>query len=52
MSVTYYYVKPGDTLRSIASAVYRDSNVWHDIAKLNGIRDPRRVRVGQSLKLP
>jgi nucleoid-associated protein YgaU len=44
-----YTVKSGDTLSGIAS-VY--GITWQELAKLNGIDDPRRLRVGQELQLP
>lgn len=47
-----YTVKSGDTLSAIAVKVYRSSSRWVDIAKLNKITDPRKLRVGQVLKLP
>lgn len=47
-----YTVKAGDTLSAIAARELGDSSRWTDIADLNGIRDPRKLRVGQVLKLP
>jgi LysM repeat protein len=44
-----YTVKSGDTLSGIAS-VY--GTTWQELAELNGIDDPRRLRVGQELRLP
>jgi LysM repeat protein len=44
-----YTVKSGDTLAGIAS-VY--GTTWQELAELNGIDDPRRLRVGQELQLP
>ncbi len=44
-----YKVRSGDTLSGIAS-VY--GTTWQELAELNGIDDPRRLRVGQELKLP
>lgn len=44
-----YTVKSGDTLSGIAS-VY--GTTWQELAELNGIDDPRRLRVGQELQLP
>ena len=43
-----YTVKSGDTLSGIAS-VY--GTTWQELAELNNIEDPRRLRVGQELKL-
>lgn len=47
-----YTVKRGDTLSVIAQHVLGNSARWHEIADLNGIRDPRRLQVGQVLRLP
>lgn len=47
-----YVVKAGDTLSGIAAKVYDDASEWRRIADKNGIRDPRKLRVGQKLKLP
>jgi nucleoid-associated protein YgaU len=47
-----YTVKRGDTLSGIAGKVLGNAGRWHDIANLNGIRDPRTLRVGQVLRLP
>lgn len=47
-----YTVKAGDTLTGIAVRIYRSESRWRDIAKANGITDPRKLRVGQVLKLP
>ncbi|MDB4894313.1 MAG: hypothetical protein JWN15_575 [Firmicutes bacterium] len=47
-----YVVRRGDTLSSIAFAVYRDPEVWRDIARNNGIRDPRSLEPGTVLQLP
>jgi LysM repeat protein len=42
-------VKSGDTLSEIAAA---HGTTWQEIARLNGITDPKRIHVGQVLKLP
>ncbi len=47
-----YVVKRGDTLVKIAQATLGTYKRWPEIAKLNGIRDPRKLQVGQRLKLP
>lgn len=44
-----YTVKSGDTLSGIAG-VY--GTTWQELAELNNLEDPRRLRVGQELKLP
>lgn len=45
-------VKVGDTLPNIAHRVYRNASVWRDIARANGIRDPRVLEPGTRLILP
>lgn len=47
-----YTVKTGDTLPSIAAAVYGNWQMWVQIAQLNGIRDPNTLTVGQVLQMP
>lgn len=44
-----YTVQSGDTLSGIAGA---NGTTWQELAELNQIDDPRRLRVGQVLKLP
>ena len=44
-----YRVQSGDTLSEIAAA---NGTTWQVLAELNGITDPRKIRVGQVLKLP
>ncbi len=48
--VKNYTIAPGDSLAKIAANEKLDTD-WRLIAKVNGINDPRRIRVGQSLKL-
>jgi hypothetical protein len=47
-----YTVKKGDTLWAIASRFLGTGAKWHSIADLNGVRDPRKLQIGQVLKLP
>ncbi|MGW2260263.1 LysM peptidoglycan-binding domain-containing protein [Streptomyces sp. NPDC001780] len=47
-----YTARAGDTLWSIAASKLGDGNRWQEIAKLNGLKDPSALRVGQKLKLP
>lgn len=47
-----YSVQTGDTLRSIAGAVYGDSNLWYRIAEANGLSSNSALTEGQSLILP
>jgi LysM repeat protein len=44
-----YRVQSGDTLSEIAA---KNGTTWQVLAQLNGITDPRKIRVGQVLKLP
>jgi LysM repeat protein len=46
-----YTVKPGDNLGKIALKVFGDANKWREVADLNGIADPSKIRVGQVLNL-
>jgi len=46
---TTYTVQSGDTLSGIAS---EHGTTWQVLAELNKISDPRRLRVGQVIKLP
>jgi lipoprotein NlpD len=43
-----YIVKPGDTLYSIALAFGRD---YRELARWNGLDDPTRLKVGQTLRV-
>jgi nucleoid-associated protein YgaU len=45
-------LRRGDRLDQIASGVYQDPARWRDIARRNGIRDPRRLEPGQALLVP
>lgn len=47
-----YVVQPGDSLASIANAVYGDSNAWIRIAEANNITSPNSVEVGMTLVIP
>jgi hypothetical protein len=45
-------LRGGDRLDGLAAAVYQDASRWRDIARANGIRDPRRLEVGQEIIVP
>jgi len=45
-------VAQGDTLASIAAAVYDDPRLWRPIAVRNGIDDPRVLSAGSRLVVP
>ena len=47
-----YTVNAGDTLSAIAARELGAASRWHEIADLNGIRDPRTLQIGQVLRLP
>lgn len=47
-----YTVRSGDTLSRIAQQQLGNAGRWQEIANLNGIRDPRSIRVGQVIRLP
>lgn len=51
-AVGRYTVKSGDTLETIAARQLGSPTRWHEIANLNGIRDPRNVSPGDVVKLP
>jgi LysM domain len=46
---TTYKVKSGDSLSAIAAA---HGTTWQVLAELNGIKDPKKLHVGQILALP
>lgn len=46
-----YTVRAGDTLPRIAAAKHVEGG-WRAIARLNGIRDPRSIKVGQRIRIP
>lgn len=47
-----YTVQPGDTLAQISKHLLGSASRWQEIAKANGISDPRKLRVGQELTIP
>lgn len=49
---TTYVVQKGDTLMTIAERAYGNKSMYTRIMSANGIRNPNRVEVGMTLKLP
>jgi LysM repeat protein len=47
-----YTIQRGDTLIAIAGRFYGDASQWSVIARANPKADPRRLRIGQEIKLP
>jgi nucleoid-associated protein YgaU len=47
-----HVVARGDTLSSIAASRYEDPATWRPIALANGIANPLRIAVGQTLRIP
>ncbi|MCQ8828980.1 LysM peptidoglycan-binding domain-containing protein [Streptomyces malaysiensis] len=47
-----YVVRRGDTLSSISAALYRRPDAWRELARANGIGDPRDLRPGRVLTVP
>lgn len=49
---TYTIKSASDTLWAIASRFLGSGARWKEIASLNNITDPRKIRVGQTIKIP
>ena len=47
-----YTIRPGDTYAAIAQARYGDERYWESIARANPLKDPRRIRPGEVIRLP
>jgi nucleoid-associated protein YgaU len=47
-----YTIQRGDTFMAIAAHFYGDASQWSVIAEANPKADPRRLRIGQEIKLP
>ena len=47
-----YIVRDGDTLVTIAARQLGDFTLWHELARMNDLRDPLYVTPGQILRLP
>jgi len=47
-----YTISHGDTFSTIAIKIYGSEQYWTDIALANPFVDPKRLQVGQSIRLP
>lgn len=47
-----HVMKDGDTLQSVSTAHYGRPGLWREIAQVNRVHDPRRVRPGTTIYLP
>jgi len=47
-----YVVRTGETLTSISKGVFRDPALWRELARANGITDPRVIPPGTVLTVP
>ncbi|AJK45877.1 LysM peptidoglycan-binding domain-containing protein [Burkholderia plantarii] len=45
-------VRDGDTLQSVASALWGDSSLWYILADANGLKNGDELRLGQLLTVP
>ncbi len=51
-SYTNYTVRSGDTLSGIAAKLLGNARRWPEIQKLNNIRDPNHLSIGQIVRVP
>lgn len=47
-----YTIKKGDTLWALAVKYYNDGTKWPKIADASGVRDPKRLQIGQVVTIP
>ncbi len=47
-----HVVRKGETLWGIAASHLGNGNRWKEIANLNGVRDPRKLKIGTTLRMP
>lgn len=47
-----YVVRPGESLATIARDRLRDANLFYALARYNGIRVPRLLAAGQTIRVP
>ena len=48
----FHTLKQGETLNTLSSIAYDDPTHWREIAKANGIINPRLLRTGEVLHMP
>ncbi|GAU06915.1 Rhs family protein [Burkholderia stabilis] len=51
-SAGQWTVRAGDTLKSVASALWGDSSLWYILADANGLKSTDELRPGQLLTVP
>jgi len=51
-AVKSYTVKPGDSLWTVARSALGDARKVDEIARLNGLKPPYKLRAGEKIKLP
>ena len=49
---TVHQIQPGESLSKVAQIYYGDYQLFHVIARYNGIADPTSIKVGQKIKVP
>lgn len=47
-----YQMQQGDSLNALNARFFRGANAVNEIARLNGIRNPRRIPVGTEIRVP
>jgi hypothetical protein len=52
LEASEYTVRPNDTLSQIAKSQFGSSSRWKEIAKLNNLKPPYKLSIGQRLILP
>jgi len=51
-TIKFHFVRPGESLSSIAQIYYGSTGDWEKIAKANKIKKPHSIKVGQKLIIP
>jgi nucleoid-associated protein YgaU len=49
---TRYVAVAGETVQGIAAKLYGDPRRWREIARANGVEDPRAIEAGRALQIP